>query len=173
MRYPLQGYQPRLQGAGHFIAPSADLIGQVVMENRSSVWFNAVLRADNEPIHLGEDSNVQDGCVLHTDPGCPLTLGRGVTVGHLAMLHGCVIGDHSLVGIKSVILNRARIGKYCLIAANSLIIEGRDIPDRSLVMGSPGKIVRSLNDEELEQLELSARVYVEKARRYVESLGGG
>jgi len=173
MQYILEDRRPELRGAEHFIAPSADVIGTVVMEDRASVWFNAVLRGDNEPIHLGEETNVQDGCVMHTDPGCPLTLGRGVTVGHLAMLHGCTVADYSLIGIKAVILNRARIGKYCLIGANSLVTDGKQIPERSLVMGSPGKVVRSLSDEEVEDLHRAAAEYVDKMRRYRERLGAG
>lgn len=173
MQYDLEDRRPELRGSEHFIAPSADVIGSVIMEDRSSVWFNAVLRGDNEPIHLGEDSNVQDCTVMHTDPGCPLTLGRGVTVGHLAMLHGCTVGDYSLVGIKAVILNRARIGKHCLIGANTLITEGKEIPERSLVMGSPGKVVRILTEDEVEKLRESSEIYVKKLRRYNASFGAG
>jgi len=173
MQYILEERQPELRGSEHFIAPSADVIGSIVLEDRSSVWFNTVLRGDNEPIHIGEDTNVQDGCVMHTDPGYPLTLGRGVTVGHLAMLHGCVVDDYALIGIKAVILNGARVGKHCLIGANTLITEGKEIPDGSLVMGSPGKVVRALSDEEIGQLRESAQVYVEKMRRYIEGLGAG
>lgn len=166
MQYTLEDRKPELRGSEHFIAPSADVIGSIVMEDRSSVWFNAVLRGDNEPIHIGEQSNVQDGCVMHTDPGYPLTLGRGVTVGHQAMLHGCTVEDCSLIGIKAVILNGARIGRYCLIGANALITEGKEIPERSVVMGSPGKIVRTLTDEEAEKLREAAQIYVRKLRRY-------
>lgn len=166
MQYILEDREPELRGAEHFIAPSADVIGSVVMEDRSSVWFNAVLRGDNEPIHLGEETNVQDCCVLHTEPDCPVKLGRGVTVGHLAMLHGCTVGDYSLVGIKAVILDRARIGSHCLIGANSLITDGMEVPDRSLVLGSPGKVIRSLTDAEVETLRRAAAVYVDKLRRY-------
>lgn len=166
MQYSLEDRKPELRGSEHFIAPSADVIGSVIMEDRSSVWFNAVLRGDNEPIHLGEDSNVQDCSVMHTEPGCPVTLGRGVTVGHLAMVHGCSVGDYSLIGIKAVVLDRARIGRYCLIGANSLITEGMEIPDRSLVLGTPGKVVRTLSDEEVEKLHEAAASYVKKLRRY-------
>lgn len=173
MQYVLEDRRPELRGSEHFIAPSADVIGSVIMEDRSSVWFNAVLRGDNEPIHLGEESNVQDGCVMHTDPGYPLTLGRGVTVGHLTMLHGCTVGDYSLIGVKAVVLNHARIGEYCLIGANSLITEGKRIPDRSLVMGSPGKVVRALTDEEVEKLREASRIYVKKLRRYNAELRPG
>ncbi|GIZ11176.1 gamma carbonic anhydrase family protein [Pseudomonas sp. NCCP-436] len=153
-----------------WIAPSAELIGKVRLEAGSSVWFGAVLRGDNELIHVGENSNVQDGSVLHTDMGYPLTLGRGVTVGHKVMLHGCTVDDHSLIGINAVILNGAKIGKYCIIGANSLIPEGKVIPDGSLVMGSPGKVVRELTEEQKKMLEASAAHYVHNAQRYAREL---
>ena len=122
----------------HYIAPNATVIGSVVLEQDASVWFNAVLRGDNDLITLGARSNVQDGAVLHTDTGIPLTVGPDCTIGHMAMLHGCVVGAGSLIGIKAVVLNHARIGKQCIIGANALVTEGKDIPDRSLVVGSPG-----------------------------------
>ena len=153
-----------------WIAPSADLIGKVRLEAGASVWFGAVLRGDNELIHIGENSNVQDGSVLHTDMGFPLTLGKGVTVGHNVMMHGCSIDDYSLVGINSVILNGARIGKYCIIGANSLIPEGKVIPDGSLVMGSPGKVVRELTEAQKKMLEAGAAHYVHNAQRYSREL---
>jgi carbonic anhydrase/acetyltransferase-like protein (isoleucine patch superfamily) len=153
-----------------FVAPNATLIGSVIMHPGSSVWFNVVARGDNDPITIGEDSNVQDGSVLHTDPGVPLTIGRGVTVGHKVMLHGCTIGDYSLIGINAVILNRAKIGRFCIIGANALITEGKEIPDGSMVMGSPGKVVRQLTEEERKRLELSAQGYVDNARRYLRDL---
>ena len=136
----------------------------------ASVWFGAVLRGDNELIDIGEGSNVQDGTVMHTDMGSPLTLGKGVTVGHNAMLHGCTVGDYSLVGINAVILNGARIGKHCIIGANALIAEGKEIPDGSLVMGSPGKVVRELTEQQKRMLEASAAHYVHNARRYAQEL---
>ena len=176
MQYILEDRKPELRGTEHFIAPSADVIGSVVMEDRSSVWFNAVLRGDNEPIYLGEESNVQDCSVMHTEPGCPVTLGRGVTVGHLAMLHGCSVGDHSLIGIKAVVLDRVQIGRHCLIGANTLVTDGKEIPDRSLVLGSPGKVVRTLTDEEVEKLYQASQSYVTKLRRYnarFSTLAGG
>ncbi len=166
MLYQLDQRRPELRGAGHFIAPNAAVIGNVVLEANSSVWFNAVIRGDNDPIIIGENSNIQDGSVLHTDPGIRLTVGRGVTVGHLVMLHGCTIGDNSLIGIKAVILNRVRIGRDCVIGANTLIPEGKEIPDGSLVVGSPGKIVRQLTAEEIRAITLSAQHYVQNARRY-------
>ncbi|NMZ99942.1 gamma carbonic anhydrase family protein [Pseudomonas lundensis] len=147
-------------------APTATLIGRVRLEEGASVWFNAVLRGDNELILIGKDSNVQDGAVMHTDMGYPLTLGTGVTIGHNAMLHGCTVGDYSLIGINAVILNGAKIGKHCIIGANSLIGEGKVIPDGSLVMGSPGKVVRDLTDEQKALLQASAAHYVKNGQRY-------
>jgi len=166
MQHILEGRRPELRGSEHFIAPSADVIGLVIMEDRSSVWFNAVLRGDNEPIHLGEETNVQDGAVMHTEMGAPVRIGCGVTVGHLAMVHGCTIGDYSLIGIKAVVLDHVRIGRHCLIGANSLVTEGKEIPDRSLVLGSPGKVVRTLSDDEVDKLHQAAANYVNKLRRY-------
>lgn len=154
----------------YFVADSATLIGSVVLENNASVWFNVLIRGDNDVITIGENSNVQDCCVLHTDPGIRLTIGKNVTVGHMAVLHGCTIGDNSLIGIKSVVLNNAVIGKNCLIGANSLITEGMEIPEGSLVMGSPGKVVRQLDDNHLAKLRRGATVYVDNARRYRETL---
>ena len=151
-------------------APTATLIGRVRLEEGASVWFNAVLRGDNELILIGKDSNVQDGAVMHTDMGSPLTLGTGVTIGHNAMLHGCTVGDYSLIGINAVILNGAKIGKHCIIGANSLIGEGKVIPDGSLVMGSPGKVVRDLTDEQKALLQASAAHYVKNGQRYARDL---
>lgn len=156
--------------ASSWIAPGATVVGKVRLQADASVWFGAVLRGDNELIDIGEGSNVQDGSVMHTDPGQPLTLGKGVTVGHNAMLHGCQVGDYSLIGINAVVLNGARIGKHCLIGANTLIPEGKEIPDGSLVMGSPGKVVRELTDEQKRRLEASAAHYVANARRYAQEL---
>ncbi|MFZ2290603.1 MAG: gamma carbonic anhydrase family protein [Halopseudomonas yangmingensis] len=149
-----------------WIADSAAVIGKVRLEAGANVWFSAVLRGDNELILIGEHSNVQDGAVMHTDMGYPLTLGKGVTVGHNAMLHGCTVGDYSLVGINAVILNGAKIGKHCIIGANALIPEGKEIPDGSLVVGSPGKVVRSLSEPQKKMLEASAAHYVHNAARY-------
>ena len=153
-----------------WIAPNATLVGKVRLEAGASVWFGAVLRGDNELIHIGEHSNVQVGTVMHTDMGFPLTLGKGVTIGHNAMLHGCTVGDYSLIGINAVILNGAKIGKHCIIGANSLIGEGKEIPDGSLVMGSPGKVVRDLTDEQKKLLEASAAHYVKNGQRYAREL---
>lgn len=158
--------KPEFRGNDWFIADNATVIGSVVLENNANIWFNTVVRGDNDVITIGENSNVQDGSVLHTDAGIKLTIGKNVTIGHMAMLHGCTIGDNSLVGVKSVILNNAVIGKNCLIAANSLIPEGKVIPDGSLVMGSPGKVVRTLTDEQVTYIRLGAAHYVENFKRY-------
>jgi carbonic anhydrase/acetyltransferase-like protein (isoleucine patch superfamily) len=154
-----------------WVADNATVIGSVAIERHASVWFNCVLRGDNDPITVGEGSNIQDGSVLHTDPGIRLTVGPKVTVGHMAMLHGCTIGEGSLIGIKAVILNGAVIGKHCLVGANSLIPEGKVIPERSLVVGSPGKVVRELSDEDVARLAASAAHYVENWQRYRRELG--
>lgn len=153
-----------------FVAPSADLIGSIVLEEKASVWFQVVARGDNDVITIGPESNVQDGSVLHTDGGIRLTLGRGVTVGHQVMLHGCEVGDYSLIGMSAVVLNRARIGRYCLVGANALVTEGKQIPDGSVLMGSPAKIVRQISDNERAVLEGSAAVYVHNAQRYRQQL---
>ena len=153
-----------------WVAPNAVLVGKVRLQAGASVWFNAVLRGDNELIDIGEHSNVQDGAVMHTDMGFPLTLGKGVTVGHNAMLHGCSVGDYSLIGINAVIDNGARIGRNCIIGANALIAEGKVSPDGSLVMGSPGKVVRELSDQQKKLLEASAAHYVHNAQRYAREL---
>jgi len=165
MIYRLDDQVPEFRGE-YFVADNATLIGSVVLEHNASVWFNAVLRGDNASITVGENSNVQDGAVLHADPGFNLTIGKYVTVGHQVMLHGCDIGDNSLIGINTVVLNGAKIGKNCLIGANSLIAEGKEIPDGSLVMGSPGKVVRQLSPEQIEGLTQSASGYVNNAKRY-------
>ena len=169
MIYSLEGIQPVVHPDA-WVAPTACLVGKVQLDQGASVWFGAVLRGDNELILIGENSNVQDGAVMHTDMGYPLTLDKDVTIGHNAMLHGCTIGSGSLVGINAVILNGAVIGKNCIIGANSLIAEGKVIPDNSLVVGSPGKVVRELTDEQAAQLKLNALHYVENAERYKNSL---
>lgn len=153
-----------------FVAENATVIGKVILEAGCSIWFNAVLRGDCDLIQIGKNSNIQDGSVLHTDPGYPLRVGANVTVGHLAMLHGCTIGDNSLIGIKAVILNGARIGRNCLIGANALITENKEIPDGSLVMGAPGKIVRQLSEEQIASLTESASHYAENGRRFRQGL---
>ncbi|UJJ30679.1 gamma carbonic anhydrase family protein [Halopseudomonas maritima] len=153
-----------------WIADNAAVIGKVTLEAGANVWFGAVIRGDVERITVGEHSNVQDGAVMHADSGVPLTLGKGITVGHNAMLHGCTVGDYSLIGINAVVLNGAKIGKHCIIGANSLIPEGKEIPDGSLVMGSPGKVVKTLNEQQKKMLELSAAHYVQNAKRFREQL---
>lgn len=170
MFYELGDRKPELAGLGQFVAENATVIGSVRLMERSSVWFNVVIRGDNELITIGPETNVQDGSVLHTDPGFTLDLGRGVTVGHKAMLHGCDIGDYSLIGINAVILNGAKIGKYCLIGANTLIPEGMEVPDGSMVVGSPGKIKRELTDSQKKMLEMSAAHYVKNAENYQQCL---
>ena len=154
----------------YWIAPNAAVIGRVILKKNASVWFGATIRGDNDPITIGENSNVQDGSVLHTDTGYPLTIGANVTVGHKVMLHGCTIGDGSLIGIGSIVLNGAKIGKNCLIGANCLITEGKEIPDNSLVMGAPGKVVREISEDQAKALAGGAMHYVENWKRYCAGL---
>lgn len=170
MLYELEGKAPIHDPKTSWVADSAAVIGDVVLEEDASVWFGAVVRGDNARIHIGRGSNVQDGAVLHVDPGFPLTLGADVTIGHLVMLHGCTIGDGSLIGIGAVVLNGAKIGANCLIGAKALITEGKEIPPRSVVMGAPGKIVRELSDEDLERIRRPAQSYVERMRVYRDTL---
>ncbi len=170
MIYNLGDRKVEIRTDDYFIADNATVIGSVVLEQNASIWFNAVLRGDNDVITVGENSNVQDGSVLHTDGGFPLTIGKNVTIGHKVMLHGCVIGDNSLIGINAVVLNGAKIGKNCLIGANSLIPEGKIIPDGSLVMGSRGKVVREMTADQIKGLGLSALHYVENFKRYKKEL---
>lgn len=163
--YHLDGVAPEI-AASAWVAPDASLIGKVRLHEDASVWFGAVLRGDNEWIEVGLGSNVQDGCVLHTDQGAPLVIGQGCTIGHKAILHGCTIGDFSLVGMGAVILNHARIGMGCLIGAHALIPEGKVIPDGSLVIGAPGKVARVLSADEQDGLRKSAESYVRNAKRF-------
>lgn len=165
MIWELDGIRPVL-GEGAWVAPDANLIGRVVLEAEASVWFGATLRGDNEEIRLGRGSNIQENSVLHTDPGCPLVIGADCTIGHMAMLHGCTIGDGTLIGMGATVLNGARIGQGCLIGACALITEGKEIPDGSLVMGAPGKVVRALDSATLDRLLRSAAHYREKVARY-------
>ena len=171
MKYTLGDKQVTLKGEGHFIAPSAAVIGDVIMHENSSVWFGCVLRGDADRIEIGAGSNIQDGTVIHADPGFPTRVGKNVTVGHNAMLHGCTIGDGTLVGINAVVLNGAFIGKGCLIGANALVTEGMEIPDGSLVLGSPAKIKSQLSDEQQQGLILNAEHYVGNGSRYNAELG--
>ena len=165
MIYDLEKNVPEIS-ADSWIAPNAIIIGKVKLEKNSSIWFNAVLRGDIEKIVIGENSNIQDGSVLHTDPGCPLTVGKGVTVGHMVMLHGCEISDDTLIGIGSTILNKAKIGKNCIIGANTLVTENKVIPDNSLVLGSPGKVIRKVTDDEIKVICENAKHYVKNSKRY-------
>jgi carbonic anhydrase/acetyltransferase-like protein (isoleucine patch superfamily) len=170
MVYNLEDKKVSFKSDDYYIAESADVIGNVEIGNNVSVWFNAVIRSDSRKITIGDDTNIQDGCVLHTEPWNDLVIGRGVTVGHKAMLHGCTIGDNSLIGINSVILDDAVIGKNCLIGANSLIKSKAVIPDGSVVMGSPGKIVREMSEAEIKIIEASAKYYIENWKMFKESL---
>lgn len=165
MLYALGDKAPKVHPSC-FVADNAQVMGSVVLEEDVSVWFGVVMRGDNDPLVIGRESNIQDNTVIHTDAGVPVRLGRGVTVGHQCMLHGCEIGDYSLIGIGAVVLNGAKIGKHCLIGAGALITEGKVIPDRSLVLGSPGRVVRPISDEQALVLEASAAHYVENAKRF-------
>ena len=153
-----------------WIAPNATIIGKVKLEKNSSIWFNAVLRGDIELIKIGENSNIQDGSVLHTDPGFPITVGKRVTVGHMVMLHGCKISDDTLIGIGSIILNNAKIGKNCIIGAKALITENKEIPDNSLVIGSPGKVVREVSEEEKKAVFENTKHYQDNWKKYSKSI---
>ena len=167
--YALGDTQPSCHKTA-YIAPTASVIGNVTLEEGSSVWFGAVLRGDNDIIHIGKNANVQDNAVLHTDPGIPLKVGEGVIIGHQVMLHGCSIGENSLIGIGATVLNNAKIGKNCLIGAHSLITEGKVIPDNSMVVGAPGKVIRTLTDVQIAMMRLNADVYVKNAVRFKETL---
>ncbi len=168
----LPGKAPRV-GARGFIAPNATVVGDVALGDDVSVWFGAVLRGDVERLTVGHGSNVQDNSVLHADPGAPLVLGAGVTVGHMVMLHGCHVGDHSLVGIGSVVMNHARIGANCLVGARSLVTEGKTFPDGVLIIGSPARVIRELTAAELAGLRASAERYVQRAAEYRAGLSAG
>jgi carbonic anhydrase/acetyltransferase-like protein (isoleucine patch superfamily) len=170
MKYQLSDRRVRVLGSGHYIAPNAALIGDVTIQSRVTVWFGAVLRGDNEGIVVGEDSNIQDGCILHTDPGYPLRVGTGVTVGHAAVLHSCDVGDNSLIGIHATILTDAVIGRDCIIGANSLVTGGTRIPDGFLAFGVPAKPHRPLTDAERQLIRHSAEEYWLRGARYAESL---
>ena len=165
MIYDFEGHTPKVD-PNSWVASNAVIIGKVELKKNSNIWFNVTLRGDVEPITVGEGSNVQDGSVVHSDPGCPVIIGKNVTIGHLVMLHGCVIEDDCLIGIGSTILNKAKIGKNSIIGANALVTENKVIPERSLVLGSPGKIVRQVTDEEIEHIKENARDYVENFKKY-------
>jgi len=166
MNYALGDRSVITDGDNFFIAPNAAVIGDVTLERDASVWFGATVRGDNDPILIGEGTNVQDGAVLHTDPGFPITLGKNVSIGHMVMVHGCSIGEGTLVGIGSIILNGAKIGKNCLIGANTLITEGKDIPDGSVVMGSPGKIIRQTTERDVTLIADAAKSYRARYKIY-------
>ena len=161
---------PVLEGGGHFLADNASIIGSVRLKDQSSVWFHSVLRGDNDWLEVGERSNIQDGCILHTDPGIPLVIGNGVTVGHRVMLHGCRVGDNSLIGIGSTLLNGAAIGRNCIVGAHSLVTENKAFPDGSLILGSPARVARELSNEEIAHIGWSADIYVKNAQRFNEQL---
>ena len=168
MLYDLEN--KKIQNSGdNWVAPNANVIGDVTLEKNTSIWFNATLRGDIENIYVGEGSNIQDGSVLHTDPGYPLKIGKNVTVGHIVMLHGCAIGDNSLIGIGAVILNNAKIGKNCIIGAKALVTENKEIPDNSLVLGVPGKVIRQVTEEELKAIKENAIHYQENWKKYSKS----
>ncbi len=170
--YEFEGNRPQLPHPDPcYVAPTATLLGKVRLERLASVWFGAVLRGDNELITVGEESNVQDNCVLHTDPGFPLVLGRGVTVGHLAMLHGCTVGDNSLIGMGATVMNGAVVGRNCIVGAHALIGEGKSIDDNSLVLGAPGRVVKSLDAKAEAGLKAAAATYVDKVHRYARDNG--
>jgi carbonic anhydrase/acetyltransferase-like protein (isoleucine patch superfamily) len=169
MFYELENKKIKNLG-NNWVAPNATIIGDVTLEKNISIWFNATLRGDIENIYIGEGSNIQDGSVLHTDPGYPLRIGKNVTVGHLVMLHGCAINDNSLIGIGAVILNNAKIGKNCIIGAKALVTENKEIPNNSLVVGSPGKIVRQVTNKEIQLITENANHYQENWKKYSKSI---
>lgn len=163
--YELDGHTPKL-GQNAYVADSAQVVGKVTLEENASVWFGTIIRGDSEHIRIGRNSNVQDASVLHADEGVPLTLGENVSVGHKVMLHGCTVGDGSLIGIGAVVLNHAKIGKNCLVGAGALVTEGKEFPDGSMILGSPAKAVKQLSPEQIEGLKRIAKHYVENAERY-------
>ena len=169
MIYDFEGKTPKLD-PNSWVAPNAVVIGNVDLKKDSNIWFNVTLRGDVETITIGEGSNIQDGSVLHTDPGCPLKVGKNVTVGHLVMLHGCTIGDNSLIGIGAVILNKAKIGKNCIIGAKALITENKVIPDNSLVVGSPGKVIREVTEDEKKAVNDNTKHYQDNWKKYSQSI---
>jgi carbonic anhydrase/acetyltransferase-like protein (isoleucine patch superfamily) len=169
--YSLGNVTPELPNDDEYwIAPTASVMGRVILKKNASIWWGCTVRGDNDPITIGENTNIQDGSVLHSDMGSPLTIGANVTVGHMAMLHGCDIGDGSLIGIGAVVLNGAKVGRNCMIGSKALISEGKEIPDNSLVMGIPGKVVREVSPAQLETLRLSAEGYVINWKRFKRDL---
>ena len=170
MIYSLGDKQLNKDNLDFWVAPNAVVIGDVSLKKNASVWFGSVLRGDNDPIILGENSNIQDNSVCHTDDGMPLIIGDNVTVGHKVILHSCTVGDNSLIGMGSTVLNKAKIGNNCLVGANALVTEGKEFPDNSLIVGSPAKVKRELTDMEKKIIELSALHYVENMKRYKKDL---
>jgi carbonic anhydrase/acetyltransferase-like protein (isoleucine patch superfamily) len=170
MRYALGDDRVETDGDDVWIAPTAVVIGKVKLAKKTSIWWHAVLRGDNEPIIIGEGTNIQDSTVIHTDPGFPVAIGERVTVGHMAMIHGCSIGDGALIGINAVVLNGAKVGKNCLIGAKALVTEGMEIPDNSLAVGAPAKVIREVTPENIERMQHGADVYIDRARLYREQL---
>ncbi len=168
--YELDGIKPQISQGFNWIAPTAVLIGDIHVGESVGIWFGSVLRGDNEPITIHDDTNIQENCVMHTDPGFPLTIGKGCTIGHKAMLHGCTIGNNSLIGMGATVLNGAKIGENCLIGAGALVPEGKEIPDNSLVVGMPGKVIRQLDDNAIQGLKASAQHYVANAKRFASGL---
>ena len=168
--YTLKKVYPTFDAKSNFIAESADIIGTVVLHPHANIWFQAIIRGDNELIEIGENTNIQDGCMLHTDMGYPMKIGKNCTIGHKAILHGCIIEENSLIGMGATILNGAHIGKNCIIGAGALISENKIIPDNSLVIGMPGKIARQITEDESQKITLSASHYVQNAKHYLEHL---
>ena len=166
MQYAINGHCPKTLTDDYFIAPSADVIGDVEIGDKVSIWFQCVLRGDNDTISIGAGTNIQDGSIIHVDDGVPCKIGEGVTVGHKVMLHGCTIGDNTLIGMNATVLNGAIIGKNCIIGAGALITEGKEIPDNSLVMGAPGKVVKQVTQEQAELLKASSAHYVGNGENY-------
>lgn len=167
--FALDGVSPTL-AKDVWVAPNASVVGDVTLAANVSIWFGVVIRCDNEPITIGENTNIQDNSVLHSDPGMPLTIGEGVTVGHKAMLHGCTVGDNSLIGIGATVLNGTVIGKNCIVGAHALVTEGKVIPDNSLVVGSPARVMKTLGEPQEQMLKMSALHYVENAKRFKDGL---
>lgn len=170
MKYTLEGVSVSTDGDAFYIAPTAVVIGKVRLDRNASVWWNAVIRGDNEPITVGENSNIQDGCILHTDVGMPCTVGKNTTIGHMAVLHGCTIGDNSMVGIGAIVLNGVTVGNNCIIGSNALIPDGKTIPDNSVVMGSPGKIVRQTTAADVANIRETVTFYVDNQDRFKHAL---
>jgi carbonic anhydrase/acetyltransferase-like protein (isoleucine patch superfamily) len=170
MKYALGDLEVKTAGDDYYIAPSAQVIGNVTLGHNVSIWWNAVLRGDNDPMTIGDGCNVQDGCVLHTDPGYPLTLEKDVSIGHMVMLHGCTIGEGTLIGIGSIILNGAKIGENCLVGAGSLITEGKEFPDNSMILGRPGKVVKEMSQDMLDMIKKPTKSYQNRWPIYKEKL---